>query len=326
MSPEGPSTEWLSAVTRLDPPRRVEAPPSWEEAVQVLARHGLAAIAAYNLHYRMPDTAVPESASDVLLGYHQGLLNDNVFKLVTAKQLLGPLAGPRVVLLDAASYAEALYPHIGFRPIPELRLLVAPGDLQEVVAALADGGFAPAEPEEPDPDRPAAVLYNQRFFAKVYTHLLPRAEAEAGLLSRSVKALAMGAAVHRLAAEDALVVQVLSMARRGFAVPLISYVDLREIVRGASATASRGGPGSPLDPAVVRDRVAAAGAERALHAALELLVHFHPDVEAQAAALRPHVNPAVRALIDATVVAPARDPERSRQLRGVETLQRLLLG
>lgn len=321
-----PDVGWLSAVTRLDPPRRVEAPPSWDEAVQLLARHGLASLAAYNLHYRMPETPVPESASDVLLGFHQGVLNDTVFKLVTVKQLLSELVGPKVVLLDAAAHAEALYPHIAFRPVPDLRLYTSPGDVPEVLRALAEGGFAPAEPDEPDPDRPAAVLYNQRFFVHVYTHLLPRSDVEPGLLARAVKALAMGAAVFRLAAEDALIVQALSMARRGFAVPLIAWVDLREIVRGASGTASRGGPGSPLDPLVVRERAATAGAERALYAALTLLEHFHPDVEPLATALKPDLNAATRLMIDTTVVGPAKDPERSRQLRGMETFTRLLLG
>ncbi len=316
---------WYAQVTSFDPPRGIEAPPDWDAAVRLLAEHGVAAIAAYNLQYRMPDARVPELSKDVLMGYYQGIVNDNVFKLVTLKQALSGLDA-RVLVLDAAAYADTLYPHVAFRPVPELRLWIREADLEAVARGLGEHEFHPVEPGEKDPDGPRFTLYNRRFHLKLFTSFLPYGAEEAGVFDRAVQARAFGAAAHRLAAEDALLVHVLSQARHGFAVPLVSWVDLRELVAGTSAASSRGGPGAPLDPAVVKARAAAFGVEKPLWAALELLVHFHPSLEAKARALQPDLSRAARAAIETMVVAPAKDPTRERQVRGLGALVQLLLG
>lgn len=317
---------WFSTLTSFDPPRGIEAPPDWEAAVQLLAEHGLASIAAYNLQYRMPEARAPELAKDVLLGYYQGLVNDNVYKLVTLKQALAHLTGAGVVLLDAAAYADTLYPHVAFRPVPELKLLVRPAELEPVAAALRESEFFAVDDAEPDPEAPALILYNKRFHLKLFTTLLPEPREEAGLWGRVVKARPYGAGAFRPSAEDALLLHVLSQARAGFALPLISWVDLRELVRGTATSQERGGPGAPLDAQVVKGRAKAFGVERPLWAALELLRFFHPELEEAAKALSPELGLATRTALDAAVVGPAKNPLRERQLRGVGKLVQLLLG
>lgn len=314
---------FVSQVTSFDPPRGIEAPADWEAAVRFLAHHGLAGIAAYNLAYRMPQARPPEGAKDLLLGFHQGTANDNVYKLVTLKGALSDLGGAPVILLDAASFADTLYPHIGFRSVPEVRLLVREEDLPGLLRALAAQGFAPATAEEPDPDAPAATLSNTRFFLKLYTRLLP-AGGEAALFERAVRARAYGPSAQKLSGEDALLVHALSLARRGFAVPLVQLVDLRELVRGA--TGAKAGPGARLEPAVVLERARAFGAERALYAGLSLVRWYFPEVELRVAPYVPELNAAVRALVDTAVIGPAKDPDRERQLRGLDKLVRLLVG
>lgn len=315
---------WLAEMVRFDPPRGIEAPDDWEAAVRFLVHHGLAGIAAYNLEYRFHRVGAPQRVKDLLLGFHQGIANDNVYKLVTLKGALAGVAAP-VVLLDGAAFADTLYPHIGFRAVPELRLLVREEDRAAVEKALGEREFVPAPhpPEDPDPDGPAAVLWNTRFYLKLYTRLLPGG-GEAGLFDRAVRAKAYGPGAWRPAGEDALLVQVLSLARRGFAVPLVQLVDLRELVR--ADTGFRAGPGAPLDPAVVRDRAREVGAERALYAGLELVRWYFPEVAERVAPFVPDLGPAQRALLDAAVIGPAKNPERERQLRGLDRLVRLLVG
>lgn len=313
-----PSVSWLAEITRFDPPKTLAPPPDWDEAVQMLAYQGLSSIAAYNLQYRMPLTEAPDFAKDLLLGYMQGLVSDNVFKMVTLKQMIGELEGVKAVLLDGASFAEALYPHIGFRAVPELRILTRRQDVVALEEAMREEQFVEVEGEEPDPDKPAATLYNDKFYVKLYVAEDP------GIIERAVPARAYGLNVMRPAAEDALLLAVVSMARRGFAVPLIQFVDLRELVKGESPTGMREGPGMPIDPAVLAQRAKAAGAERALYAAMELLAHYHPDVAEAAGMLKPSLAAPTRMLIDSTVVAPAKDPSRGRQLKAVEKLVKLL--
>ena len=320
------SAAWLAELTRFDPPKTLAAPPDWDEAVQVLAHHGLGPIAAYNLQYRMPGADAPDYAKDLLLGFFQGASGDNVFKFVTIKSSIGSLEGVHVVLLDSVAFADQLYPHVAFRPIPDLRLLVRPQDVPVLVEAMREEKFVEVESDEPDPDQPAVVLYNDRFYARLYTSILPNEREVSGLFERAVPAKVLGPAVSRLSAEDALLVHVLSLARRGFAVPLIQLVDLREMVQGEAPAAFRGGPGAKVDPVLLKQRAKAFGVENALWAAMEVLAFFHPAVAAQARALQPDVNFATRKLLETAVVQPAHDFMRERQLKVTAKLQQLLIG
>jgi len=324
-----PSASWLARVTSFTPPKGIEDPPSWEDAVGFLALHGLAPIAGYNLQYQMPDADAPEGAKDMLLGYLQGIANDNVLKLMTLKSLtraLGEKGEPaKIVLMDGASFGDTLYTHIAFRAVPELRLLVRPEDVERLEVAMRAEQFVEMEADEPDPDKPAKVLFNDRFYAKLFAPFLPNPKEEPGIFARAIPARALGPEVYRPSAEDALLLHVLPMARRGFAVPLIQFVDLREMVKGDSPLARGAGPGAPIDREVLLARAKAFGVEKPLWAAMELLAHFHPEVADRARALEPDLGRATRALLETGVIEPAKDLSRERQLRGVGKLVQLLL-
>lgn len=317
---ELPSKAWVAALTRFDPEKSIEAPPDWDEAIQFLSRHGLASIAAYNLQYRMPLADVPQDLRDFLLGYMQGIVNDNLLKLMTLRQLAPRFGDRPFVLLDGAAFADTLYPHISFRTVPELRLLVRTEDRDALVDALREDDFVEMEGEEPDPDRPAATLYNDKFYLKLYTSLLPKG-GEEGLFERAVPAIAYGRSSRRLQAEDALLVHVLTLARQGFRVPRIYFVDLRELVRGDSPVVLGPGPGAPIEPSLVLERAEAMGAQRALWAAMAILADYHPEVGEKARALMPSLAAPIRALLEKTVVQSA---EKERVLRGSDRLVRLL--
>lgn len=318
---ELPSRAWVAAITRLSPEKHLEPPPDWDEAVQFLSRHGLASIAAYNLQYRMPEAEVPPDVRDFLLGYLQGTVTDNLLKLMTLRQIAPRFGACPFVLLDAVAFADTLYPHISFRAVPEIRLLVRPEDRDAIVAALAEEDFVEMEEEEPDPDRPAATLYNDRFYLKLYTRLLPRG-GEEGLLARAIPAITYGPSSFRLQAEDALLVHVVSLARRAFRVPRIYFVDLRELVRGdSSVLLAPGGPGAPIDPEVVKARARALGVQNALWAAMEILAGYHPEVGERARALSPEIPAPMRALLERAVVQTA---DRERMMRGAARVLRLL--
>lgn len=324
-----PSADWLAKITSFSPPKGIEDPPSWEDAVGFLALHGLAPIAGYNLQYLMPDADAPEGAKEMLLGYLQGIANDNVLKLMTLKSITKALAAEnvdaKIVLMDGASFGDTLYTHIAFRAVPELRLLVRPDDVERIETAMRAEQFVEMEADEPDPDDPAKVLFNDRFYAKLFAPFLPNPKEEPGIFERSVPARALGPNVFRPAAEDALLLHVLPMARRVFAVPMIQFVDLRELVKGDSPLSRGAGPGAPIDRAALLARAKAFGVEKPLYAAMELLAHFHPEVAEAARALEPDLGRATRALLDTGVIEPAKDLARERQLRGVGRLVQLLL-
>src|SRR6516162_2533156 len=130
-------------LAAFSPGRTSLAGAPWDKYVDWAIAQGLAPLAAYNLEYRLAGAGAPEWARDRLLSVYQGTLNDNVMKLVNFKRAIGALEGRRIVVLGAASYAEALYPHVAFRPVLDLDLLVARMDLAPLAAFLADAEFKP---------------------------------------------------------------------------------------------------------------------------------------------------------------------------------------
>ena len=120
----------------------------WEEYVDWAIVNGLAPLAAYNLEYRLAGGGAPEWARDRLLSVYQGSVNDNVMKLVAFKRSVDELEGRRVLLLGAASFAESLYPHVAFRPVPEVRLRVEANEVRPFSNFLGEAGFQPLEGAE----------------------------------------------------------------------------------------------------------------------------------------------------------------------------------
>ncbi len=295
----------------------------WEAYVGWAISNGLAALAAYNLEYRLAGGDAPEWARDQLLSIYQGTANDNVMKLVNFKRLVDDLEGRKVVVLGGASFAEVLYPHIAFRPVIDISLLLPTADVDGFAGFLAQGQFKPA-PEDVLPLGAARSLTDGRTPIHIFTGLFGAGfEAEdRALLDRALPMRVYGPSFFRLTAEDAVLALCLEQARAGYEVPYISFVDLRELVLGAPAL---GGPYSkPLDIGAIRERAHALELDRALYASCGIISELFAETAAVAAALQPPLPRLERQVLDGVLVHPLGELGRMRELRGADRLRRFL--
>ncbi len=303
-------------------PRRVDlsrAP--WEEYVPWAISQGLAPLAAYNLEYRLGRADAPEWAVDRLLSVYQGSANDNVMKLVHFKRTVDELEGRRIVVLGGASFAESLYPHVAFRPVIDVRLLVPRADVEPFAGYLRRAAFKPDDAPQPGVDR---VLTDGRTALLLHGSLVGDAAEDEGVFRRALPMRVYGPSVFRLALEDALLAQVLLMARAGFDVPLLELVDLRELVTGAK---DLGGDYSrPVDAEAVLRRAKVWGVERALWAALTAVARLFPEAEGAVRPLLPALLLPTRELLDRLAVAPLAEPGRARAALAEAPLRALLAG
>lgn len=298
-------TEMFRILSGFAPARVDLRDAPWEQYVAWAAGQGLAPLAAYNLEYRMGGAGAPEWARDRLLSLYQGTLNDNVMKLVNFKRAVDDLEGRKLVLLGAGSFAESLYPHVAFRPVLELRLLVAPADLDGFVGFMKHAEFKPeAVPEDVGPAERA--VSDGRTLILLHANLTADDE---GLRVRALPMKVLGPSMARLDLEDAILVQVLLAAKAQFEVPMLEWIDLRELLLGApsmGAVYSR-----PFDAQAIVSRCAAWGLDRALYAALGVVTRLFPETAAAAKRLEPSVNWATRELIDRLLVTPAAEIGRT---------------
>jgi hypothetical protein len=293
----------------------------WDAYVDWAIAQGLAPLAAYNLEYRLAGAGAPEWARDRLLSVYQGSLNDNVMKLVNFKRAIGALEGRRIVVLGAASFAEALYPHVAFRPVLDIDLLVARMDLAPLAAFLADAEFKPVSATAT-----RRILSDGRTQITLHGGLLgPGFDAEErSILDRALPFRAFGPSMYRLASEDALLSVVLGQAQMGYSVPHIEFIDLRELLLGARST--QGAYSHSLDAEVVGERAARWRIGRALYTSARIVAGLFPETWGIVERLTPDLRPATRALLDSLVVAPLASLGRMREFRGAERLRRLLSG
>jgi Uncharacterised nucleotidyltransferase len=293
----------------------------WEEYVDWAIAQGLAPLAAYNFEYRLGGAGAPEWAKDRLLSVYQGSLNDNVMKLVNFKRAVDELEGRRVVLLGGASYAESLYPHLAFRPVLDLDLLLSAADLDGLAGFLGQSEFklVASHPH-------LRVLSDGRTQITLHGGLLGSGfEAEdRGLLDRALPVRAFGPSFFRLAAEDALLASILEQAHAGYSIPTITFVDLRELLLGAPSV--QGAYSHPLDLEQVRARATRWRLQRAVYASTRIVAALFPETTPIVDSLAEDLRPATRTLLDALVVAPLAQLGRMRETRGAERLRRLLTG
>ena len=293
----------LRALTAFDPPDALP-PCDLTELADVLDAHGLAPIASYQLESRRIGAGVPDSFRERLLPIYQGVVNDNVFKLVTLKAALKEVGVP-VVLLEGAAYVDWLYPHLAFRPVGELRLAVRGPDGARFASAIADVGFDRAETGS---GGHTATFDDGRIAIRIQEGLVSGSAEDHGLFERGQPFRAMGPTAARPSAEDALLVTVGDMAELGLHAPLLLCLDLRELLAQPSLA-------SPERLRSVQSRAERMGLARALHGACALVAHFFPETEAPARALSPHLGHAERAAVQA-IVESAKDPTRMRLPRG----------
>jgi len=293
----------------------------WEDYVDWSIGQGLAPLAAYNLEYRLGGGDAPEWARDRLLSVYQGSLNDNVMKLVNFKRAVDELEGRRIVLLGAASYAESLYPHVAFRPVLDLDLLLPAADMEGLAGFLGQSEFKPVASYPR-----VRVLSDGRTQITLHGGLLgPGFEDEdRALLDRALPVRAFGPSFFRLAAEDALLASILEQAHAGYSVPTITFVDLRELILGAPSV--QGAYSRPLDLAQVRARAERWRIQRAVYASTRIVAALFPETAPLVDSLAQDLRPTSRALLDGLVVSPLAQLGRMRETRGAERLRRLLTG
>lgn len=302
-----PLLDALRALTSFSPPASL---PECDPGLlgDVLEAHGLAALASFQLEQGRLGAQAPEALRERLLTSFQGIVNDNLQKLMTLRALLRDLEGLRVVVLDAAAYLEWLYPHLGVRPLGELRLAVPTAEGQRFVdAARPDWSIVRTEHEGR-----TVVFSNERASVSIQEGLWPSGPEDAVLYERATPYRVFGPSARRPSAEDAVLATVAEQALLGLHAPLVTFVDVRELL------------GQPLDAGYLLARASALRLDRALHGATLLVAHFFPQTADVAAALRPPLGFAERLAVE-RVVEAAKDPARLRALRGADAAARLVV-
>lgn len=316
--------ETFRVLASFAPPRTSLREAPWEQYVDWAIAQGLAPLAAYNLEYRMGGAGSPEWARDRLLSIYQGSINDNVMKLVHFKRCVDDLEGRKLVLLGGAAYAEALYPHIGFRPVLEVQVLLRRMDVDPFANYLGTHGFRPEQ--DSSGSGAARLVSDGRTPVYLFADMLgPQRRAEVqGVLERALPMKVYGPSVFRPDLEDAILLVCLEQARHGYELPWLSWVDLRELVTGSQFM--QGVYARPLNVEVLKERARAWRLERGLWASLAILERLFPETAQAVAAASPELRSATRELLQRLVVGPTSQPGQMRLVRGAERLRRLLTG
>jgi len=296
----------LRAITSFDPP---PALPECDlvELAEVLTAHGLAPLASYQVEHTRLGARLPTPFREALLAQYQGVANDNVLKLVGLRGSLRAVDVP-VVLLEGAAYVDWLYPHMAFRPLGDLRIALRAADAERFARAVA-----PHLALERTEERGGVAVYTDgRITISAQEGLWKGGPADELLFDRRRPYRAFGPSAARPSAEDALLALAGDHAVAGLFAPLITFVDLRELLR------------LPLDSDYVRERAVRAGLSRALYGSCRLVTQFFPEVASQAVGVQPKVSAAERVAVD-RIVEAARDPARLHHLRGAEKVARLVV-
>jgi Uncharacterised nucleotidyltransferase len=302
----------LRALTSFAPPENLP-PCDLAELADVLDAHGLAPLASYHLETRRIGAQVPEWFRERLLPLYQGVVNDNVFKLMTLKGALREVDVP-VVALEGTAYLDWLYPHLAFRPVGDLRLAVKGADGPRFAERLSAAGFGNVVTGE---GGHTATFGDGRIEIRIQEGLVAGREEDHGLFTRREALPALGPSVARPAAEDALLATVADIAELGLHAPLLLYLDVRELVSLPDLA-------DPGRVAATLARAREAGLERALHGVCALVTRFYPGVAERAAALSPALHAAERAAV-AAIVESASDPARLRVPRGAQAAARMVV-
>lgn len=302
-----PLLDALRAVTSFTPPPTL---PDCDLALlaDVLEAHGLAPLASHRVESTRLGAGLPEAFRERLLTSYQGAVNDNLLKLVALRAMLRDVEDVQVVLLDAAAYLEWLYPHLAFRPVGTLRAALRAEDAPR----FAEEKKGTLELLRTEHEGRTAVFSDGKADLVVQEGLWAGAPADAPLFERATPHRTFGPRAARPSAEDALLSTVGEQALLGLHAPLVTYVDVRELLR------------LELDAGYVRSRAEALGLARALHGSTLLAAAFFPEVADRAAAVRPELGAVERAAVE-RVVAAASDPARLRHVRGADAAARLVV-
>lgn len=297
----------LRALTSFAPPATL---PDCELPLlaDVLEAHGLAPMASWQLEHTPLGAGLPGPFRERLLTSFQGVVNDNLLKLLSLRRALRPAEDVPVVLLDAAAYVDWLYPHLAFRPILDLRLALRAEDGARL-AERTKGGLELVRTEH---GARTAVFSDGTITVTFQEGLWEGGPADGPLFERATPYRAFGPMAARPSAEDALLSTVGEQARLGLLAPLVTFVDVRELLRLG------------LDAGYVRERAASLRLDRALFGTMALVAHFFPERSDAAAAVRPDLGFAERAAVE-RIIDAVKDPGKLRHLRGTDAAARLVV-
>ncbi len=303
-------------LSSFSPKAGAMAQAPWEAYVEWAIVQGLAPLAAYNLEYRLAGAGAPEWARDRLLSVYQGSLNDNVMKLVSFKRALDELEDGRVLVLGAASFAESLYPHVAFRPVPDIQLWAQSDDLPRLVEFLRQSEFRSDSGVDRVRDA-AAVLSDRRTEIAIFTHFFgERVRAhEKGVFERALPVKVYGPSIFRPSHEDAILLLCLEHAKAGYQVPMISFVDLRELLSS-----------KPLDFERLKQRASEWRIDRALYTSASIVQRLFPELETAAQSAKPTLRASTQRLLEKWVIGKVVQLGPMRLLRGADRWRRLLAG
>lgn len=306
-----PARDALLGVLLSFEPRRGPLDTDWPALADLAVANGLAPLVSYNLEYRLGGAGAPGEVRERLLGVYQGTANDNVYRMVTLKRLATFAESVALMLLDAAAIVEGLYPHIAFRPLPDLAIGIRPEDAEAFEKAAAPAGFRPvgadgtvSSPGSLGPGGEAARAFSDgRLRVLVRTAITPGGVDDLGVWERSLSAKAYGPSARRPSIEDSLLLAAAAVGRAACAAPLIEFVDLRELVCGAPATGVI--YPAPPDPVAVADRAVRWGVARAVHCALAVTARLFREAAAGPTWTAGRIPALVRAALGRFVVRPA---------------------
>ena len=276
----------------------------------MLEANGLAPIASYHLESRPVGAGLPAQFREKLLALYQGVVNDNVYRVMALRGALRASEVP-VVVLGGLAAVDWLYPHLAFRPLGDVRLAVRGEDGARFAAAAKGAGF---HLDATDPGGHGAGFSDDRVGFTIQEGLWRGAGGDPDLFARASRLPVLGPRILRPSPEDMLLATVAEQAEQGLFAPLVTFVDLRELLR----------LDPPLDSRYVIDRAASLGLSRALHGSLALLAGHFPEAAEAAQRIAPSLSRPERAAVDA-VVRSARDPSRLSHLRGAETAARAVV-
>jgi hypothetical protein len=222
------------------------------------------------------------------------------------------------VVLKGADYARRLYARPDLRPMQDLDVLVPRARLPHVYARLAEAGATPralwriAAHAESAHERPFVlgdvVVEVHQAFVQRARH---RVDYDA-IWERRV-ACGPGSAVARLEDTDALVAHAVSLAKDGFSVPLVRYLDLRLLL-----------PRARLDQAAARAREWST--VRVLFGALSQALALMPELRTpeREEFLRELLPRRSRAFLEERVLPPLGEQGRARAVSRGRNLWRKL--
>ena len=209
-----------------------------------------------------------------------------------------------VALLKGVSYAERLYPDPALRPMDDIDLLVSPGRLRDAIDAGRRIGYRIRRGDGAPPSAPihhAVALDHEDWPCPVDLHHALTGPYRsrlhtAALWRRTVPVPDTGTLVRRLHPVDELLAHLVHMARSGFMVRAISFVDAARMLQGMSDERAD----------ALRVRARAFRLSRVVRAALAVVRMFRDD-EA-----RVRNAPAGASLPSAEEILAAEDPPPAR--------------